>query len=205
MEVYDILMIAVLVGAILLGAWKGMAWQLASLASVALSYVVALRFGNVLASVIKAEAPWNTVIAMLILFLATSVVVWLAFRVVAGYIDRLKLHEFDRQVGALFGAVKGVALCVVITFFAVTLSVSWRGHVLRSRSGHYIAKLIDRADAVMPEEIHKVLGTYLHELERGLDPEATENGSADDYHGRRDDTPAPPADGVDPLDLRREP
>ena len=34
---YDVLMRAVLVGTTIFGAWKGMAWQLASLASVVVS------------------------------------------------------------------------------------------------------------------------------------------------------------------------
>ena len=37
-------------------------------------------------------------------------------------IDRLKLKEFDRQIGAIFGLAKGVLWCAVITFFTVTLS-----------------------------------------------------------------------------------
>jgi len=45
-----------------------------------------------------------------------------------------------------------------------------REPILKSRSGYYIARLIDRADAVMPDEIHGVLGPWLHELEKELDP-----------------------------------
>jgi hypothetical protein len=55
---------------------------------------------------------------MLALYLATSLAVWLLFRLVAGIIDKVKLKDFDRQVGALIGVAKGVLLCLVITFFA---------------------------------------------------------------------------------------
>ena len=65
-------------------------------------------------------------------------------------IDRVRLREFDRQMGALFGAAKGILLCVAITFFAVTLSAQARSAVLRSRSGHVIALFLDRADAMVP-------------------------------------------------------
>jgi hypothetical protein len=81
-------------------------------------------------------------------------------------IDALK--EFDRQMGALFGAAK--VLCVAITFFAVTLSAQARTAVLNSRSGYYIAVLLDRADGVMPRELHEVLDPYLKKLEQELDP-----------------------------------
>ncbi len=44
METYDICMLLVLVAATVFGAYKGMAWQIASLASLVVSYFVALRF-----------------------------------------------------------------------------------------------------------------------------------------------------------------
>jgi membrane protein required for colicin V production len=170
MQTYDIIMLAVLAGCTFFGAWKGMAWQLASLGSLGASYVVALKFSDQLAPYLGQRAPLNRWAAMLVLYLATSLAVWLAFRVIASFIDRVKLTEFDKQVGAMFGLAKGVLLCVVITFFAVTLSETARNQVLRSRSGHYIAVLIDKADPVMPDEIHDLLGPYLHDLDRKLDP-----------------------------------
>ncbi len=179
MEIYDIIMIVVLVGATVFGAWKGVAWQVASLASLVLSYFAALQFSERLAPIFGERAPLNRFIAMLVIYLAVSAVIWLLFRVVAGAIDRVRLREFDHQVGALFGAAKGVLLCVAITFFAVTLSEPARDAVLRSRSGHYIALLLNRADAVMPPELHDVLGPYLHQLEEELQPDATPHKTAE--------------------------
>jgi membrane protein required for colicin V production len=170
MEMYDICMLVILVGATIFGAWKGMAWQVASSASLVLSYAVALRFSGQLASRFGQQAPLNRFIAMFVLYMGTSLVIWVLFRVVAGFINRVRLREFDHQMGALFGAGKGVLLCVAITFFAVTLSAKARTAVLNSRSGYYIALLLDRADAVMPKELHEVLDPYLNKLEKELDP-----------------------------------
>lgn len=170
MQTYDVFMLAVLVLATLFGAWKGMAWQLASLASLVVSFVVAARFSAELAPHISRQEPWNRFVAMLILYAATSAGIWLAFRVVAGVIDRVRLREFDRQMGAFFGLAKGVLLCLVITFFAVTLSETARQGILATRSGHYIALLIEHATPVLPEEVRNVVGKYLDELDRKLDP-----------------------------------
>ena len=170
MELYDIAMLVVLVGTAAFGFLKGMAWQIASLASLVASYFVALRFSETLAPHVGSQSPWNRFVAMLILYMATSLVIWLLFRLVAGAIDRVRLREFDRQIGGLFGLAKGVLLCVAITFFAVTLAAQSREAVLRSRSGYYIAKLLTQADGVMPRELHEVLDPYLEKLERGLDP-----------------------------------
>jgi membrane protein required for colicin V production len=178
MELYDILMLVVLVGATVFGAWKGMAWQMASLASLVVSYLAALRFSEKLAPHFGAQPPLNRFIAMAVIYAVTGAAVWLLFRLVAGFIDRVRLKEFDRQIGALFGAAKGVLLCVAITFFAVTLSEKGRETVLQSRSGYYIAQLLARADKVMPKELHDVLDPYLDKLEEELKPAAAPHRTA---------------------------
>jgi membrane protein required for colicin V production len=170
MQPYDIAMLAVLLITTLLGAWKGMAWQIASLASLVASYFVAARFSGPLAPLFGDQEPLNHFLAMLVLYLSTSMVIWLIFRLVARLIDRVRLKEFDRQVGGLIGATKGVLLCVVITFFAVTLSADSRQMVLLSRSGYYISVLIDRARPIMPDDLRQVLEPYLKRLDDELDP-----------------------------------
>lgn len=166
METYDILMLGLLVGTALLGAIKGFAWQLASIASVVVSYFVAFHFREPLSAAIQAEPPWNRFLAMLILFIGTSLVIWVAFRMVSNTIDRLRLKEFDRQIGAIFGLAKGGLYCVLVTLFAVTLlGDRVREKIVVSRSGHYISSVLDRSEAVIPPEIHEILGPYLRRFD----------------------------------------
>ncbi len=167
---YDLLMLVILVMAGVFGAWKGLAWQVASIASLVVSCIVAIRFSAPVAPYLYGQEPWNRFLAMLILFLATSLAIWVLFRLVAGFIDRVKLKEFDRQMGALFGVGKGVLFCLVITFFAVTLAEGSRQAVLNSHSGKFTAKLLQKATPVMPEEVRDALGKYIDEFERKLDP-----------------------------------
>jgi membrane protein required for colicin V production len=174
MQAYDLFMIIVLVAATLFGLWKGLAWQVASLSSIFLSYFVAHTFSDQLANMLTTAAPWNKFLAMLILFIGTSLVVWLAFRYVSEAIDRVKLKEFDHQIGALLGIAKGVLLCVIITLFAVTLSgEEQRQQIISSRSGYYIAVLLDRSHAVMPPEVHD---PYIHSLDHQLSDEERQFG-----------------------------
>ncbi len=168
-QTYDIVMLVVLLGAAVYGAWKGMAWQLASLASMLLSAAAAVHFSAPLAPYFSAQEPWNRFLAMLVLFVLTSLVIWLLFRFVAGIIERVKLKEFDRQMGALFGLTKGALLCIVITFFAVTLSESARQMVLKSHSGDIIARITRNANPLLPADIRAVLGKYIDELDQKLD------------------------------------
>jgi membrane protein required for colicin V production len=169
MEPYDLVMLAVLAMAVLFGAMRGFAWQLASIASIGLSYFVAYRYREPFSQMIHADPPWNHFLAMLILFLTCSLLVWLAFRLVSSTIDRLKLKEFDRHVGAAFGLIKGALYCVLITFFVVTLANEpWKQRVIQSRSGYYIARLLDKSEAVMPPELKQVVGPYLQQLDQQL-------------------------------------
>ncbi len=168
LQPYDLLMLAVVVGAMLFGVWKGVVWQLAALASVVVSAAVAVRSSAALAPYFSAQEPWNRFIAKLVLYLATAAGIWLAFRLVAGIIDRLKLKEFDRQLGTLFGLAKGVLYCVVITFFAVTLSEAGRQTVLQSRSGDLIARGIRDANPILPADVRRWLGKYIDELDEKL-------------------------------------
>jgi membrane protein required for colicin V production len=169
---YDLFMLVLLIGAAVFGAIKGLAWQIASMASMFVSCFVAYQFRDRLALEINAQPPWNMFLAMLVLFLGTSLVIWTGFHMVAKFIDRMKLREFDRQTGALLGLAKGGLLCIVVTFFAVTLlSDGQRRSIVQSYSGRYIAKFLHDADAVMPHEVKKVLGPYFNKLDQKLDPE----------------------------------
>ena len=170
MQTYDFLMLLVLGGMTLFGFAKGLAWQVAYVASLVVSYIVALRFSAQLAPRFGDTEPWNRFIAMLVIYIGTSLVIWVVFRMVSGFIDRVKLKEFDRQMGALVGFARGVLWCVAITFFAVTLIESKREEILQSRSGHYIAMLLDKTDAVVPQEIHDVIGPYLDRARTEIDP-----------------------------------
>jgi membrane protein required for colicin V production len=178
LQPYDFMMLAVLAFSVLFGAWKGMAWQLASLASLVVSGIVAAHLSGAVAPYFGSQAPWNRCVAMLVLYVLTGVAIWLLFRLVAGLIDRVKLKEFDRQLGALFGAAKGVLWCLVITFFAVTLSEVARQAVLKSHSGYYIAVVTHRAMPILPQELRSAVGKYVEELDRKLDP-ATAAGQSE--------------------------
>jgi membrane protein required for colicin V production len=171
MQTYDVLMLLVLAAATLFGFWKGMAWQIASLASLVVSYVAALQFSAQLAPMFGDHAPLNRFVAMLAIYVVVSFVIWMLFRLVSGMIDKVRLESFDRQLGAMFGLAKGVLLCVAITFFAVTLLPHPQGEaIVASQSGRYIVALLDKSHSVIPPEIHQVIDPYLNTIEEKLNP-----------------------------------
>ncbi|HUG67425.1 MAG TPA: CvpA family protein [Pirellulaceae bacterium] len=173
MEIYDFIMLAVLAGATIFGAWKGLAWQIASLGAIVASSFVALKFDTPLAEAIAWEPPWDVPLAWVILFVGTSFVIWLLFRYVSDFIDRLKLKEFDRQIGAIFGLAKGALICSIVTVFLVALVEPIRAPILRSYSAYYIAVLLDKAHAYLPEDIHDKLEPVIHSLDERLGDHGT--------------------------------
>ena len=151
-EGYDLVMLGILAVAAVLGYFKGMVWQLAWIAGIVASTTVAIRFSGPLAGFFGQQPPWNRLLAMLALYVATSLVVWLVFRVVSGAISAVHLSSFDHQLGLLLGLAKGVLLCIVVTFFAVTLAPGYRDQIVGSRSGRIVAELIVRADEFLEHE-----------------------------------------------------
>jgi membrane protein required for colicin V production len=166
LEGYDLVMLGILAVAALLGYFKGMVWQLAWIAGIAASSYVAFRFGAQLAPVFGQQAPWNRFAAMLALYAATSIGVWLVFRVISGAISAVHLSAFDHQLGLLLGLAKGGLLCVVITFFAVTLAPGYRDQIVSSRSGRLVAELIVRADTYLPKEVHDTVEPFVRQFEQ---------------------------------------
>jgi len=159
-------MLGILAGAALLGYFKGMVWQLAWIAGIAASSVVSFRFAHQLAPYFGQQAPWNRFAAMLALYVGTSLVVWLLFRAVSGAIKSVHLSAFDQQLGLLFGLAKGALLCIIVTFFAVTLAPDYRHQIVGSRSGRLVADLIVRADTYLPKDIHDTVDPFVRQFEQ---------------------------------------
>ncbi len=165
-EGYDLVMIGILAVAALLGYFKGIVWQLAWILGIVASGFVALRFSGQVAPFFGNQAPWNRLAAMLALYAGTSVGVWLVFRLVSQAISAVHLSSFDHQLGLLFGLAKGALLCVVITFFTVTMAPNYRQQVVNSRSGRIVAELIVRADTYLPREVHDTVDPFVRQFER---------------------------------------
>ena len=177
MQAYDLIMLIVLGMSTIFGAIKGLAWQVASLASILVSYVVAYRYRFQVAEMIDAKPPGNMFLAMLILYVGTGFVIWVGFRLLSGVIDGIRLKDFDRHLGALFGFGKGLIFCLLITMFAMTLlGPKQQDAICQSRSGYYITMALDKGIGVLPREIHDVVGPYLASLDDKLKHGRTDEG-----------------------------
>ena len=169
MSTYDIIMLVILVGAVMFGAWKGLAWQIATVASILVSYLVALNFSGVVAEMLQIQPPWNRLVAMFILFLGCSLVIWFIFGRIKSNIDKWNMGGFDRQAGALVGGITGVLLCMLTTMFGVSVFGEQAAKAIcHSRSGGYIVQGIDHVTTIVPDEIHEIVKPYVDEFNENI-------------------------------------
>lgn len=161
MQIFDTIVLLIVLIAAFYGWRKGLATQIASIASLGVSFFVARNFHGSLAEI----SGLDLIAAMLILFLASSVVIWLIFRQVKDAIETMKLGEFDHQMGAFFGAGKGFIIASLLTMFTMGLPFvgeSVKQSVVGSRSGHWIAGFLYKAHSIMPQRVHDLVGPYLN-------------------------------------------
>ena len=167
---FDFIVIGILLFSTFRGLQRGFVWQLAWIAALVLCFGCAESFSLQLAPKIQefapqAKPPLNRWIAMLILYLGFSFLSFGVARVLHGWIEKAKFKEYDRHLGAMFGFVKGVLICLVGTFFIITLSERARDTVLVSKSGHAAAVIMDQLQPVLPKELAQILHPYVQKLD----------------------------------------
>lgn len=164
-QIWDLLVVGVIMFSVIRGAVKGLVWQLATIASIVLCFMFAESLSLVLAPMIGLKEPLNRWVAMFLLYLIFSFGAFAVARSMKSLIEEAQFTEYDRHMGAVLGLLKGVGIALILTFFSVTLSEQARDHVMGTVSGRYAAIIMDRLHPVMPSELHAVLEPYIHQLD----------------------------------------
>lgn len=162
---YDVVVLAILAYTTIRGAVKGVIWQLAAIAGVVLCLVFAESTSALAGPYVKLEPPLNHWVVMFGSYVLFSFLAFGVARLLNDWIEKQQFGEYNRHLGAILGFVKGVVICLVLTFFAVTVSADARELLKHSRSGKAAAIIMDRLHPVMPEKLHEALGDYIHLLD----------------------------------------
>lgn len=192
LTVFDFVVIAVLLYCTFRGLQRGFVWQLAWIVALVLCFGFAETLSVQLAPKIQqfapqAQPPLDRWIAMLVLYMGFSFVSFGAARVLRGWIEKAKFVEYDRHLGGIFGFVKGVLICLMATFFLITLSERARETVLNSKSGYAAAVVMDKLQPVLPQELSKILHPYVERLDPNHNPDADLNsGQTEPFNGATD-------------------
>jgi membrane protein required for colicin V production len=120
----DWAMLLVLAISVLVGLWRGLVFELLSLAGWLVAWFVAQRWGAALTDSLPLGAPGSASragISFAVVFIATLIVWSLLARLVRMLIAATPLQLFDRVLGAGFGLLRGVLiLLVAATLVALT-------------------------------------------------------------------------------------
>lgn len=158
---YDLIVIAILLFAAYRGLQRGIIYQIATIASVVLCFIFAEAISAAVAPAIPLDPPLNNWIVMVGAYVFFSFVAFGFARVLDTWVEKAKMKEFNRFLGGSFGLAKGALLCLVLTFFAVTMSEKARIALKDSKSAMYAAIIMDRLHPVMPEKLQGALDKYL--------------------------------------------
>lgn len=129
----DLAMIAVVVLSAIVGAVRGLTFELLSLAGWIAAWFAGLGLGPWLAPhlpVGPAGSPLNTVASFACVFILVLIVWGLMARMISAAVKRTLLSPVDRLLGAVFGVARGVvallAVVAVLSLSPAVTTTAWR-------------------------------------------------------------------------------
>lgn len=190
-QIFDL----VVVGTLLFCAWKGAARGLVSQAAWVIALILCFKFSDKLAPAIEpaiaVEQPLKKWVAMAIVYLGLCLASFVAASIVNSWLEKARLKDFDRHLGALLGLIKGVVICMTVMFFSLTLSESARAVVSQSRSGYAAAVMLYHLDPLIPlvpDGARDTINSVREAFNRGLIP-GDQAESGNDGAGETDGGP----------------
>jgi uncharacterized membrane protein required for colicin V production len=160
MTIYDAAMIGLVVLGMIWGAIRGITWQLASMASLVLGYLVAFPLSGQIAPHFPGEPVVARSLALLASYAGVSGSVFLAAWMVRETLRQWKFEAFDRHLGMILGSLEGAIVGLVITLFVVSLAPQTRTPILTSPSGRIVCRVLDAIEPVLPGEIRAELSHF---------------------------------------------
>jgi membrane protein required for colicin V production len=184
MTMYDAAMAIVVVVGMVRGAWLGITWQLASIASLILGYVVSHQASAQFAPYFPGEPEVARSLAMATIYVVVSASVFGLARLIRGVLHKLKFEAYDRHLGMLLGGSEAACLGMVVTMFVVSLAPATRQPIFSSPTGRLVGTVMNNLGPVLPDEVRKVLAPHWDansSLVADGDSAATQPSGAEDH------------------------
>ena len=150
----------VLVFSLMLGAWRGLVYEVLSVLGWAASFYAAQWFAPQVATWLPLQSASNTLryaAAFVLVFIAAVFVAGLLAALVKKLVDAIGLRPIDRTLGAAFGVLRGVimllAATVVINMTALKSSDWW----LASKGAPVLTATLGSLKPLLPEQFANYL------------------------------------------------
>jgi membrane protein required for colicin V production len=160
MTIYDAAMAIVVVAGMVRGAWLGITWQLASIASLILGYVVSHQASAQFAPYFPGEPEVARSLAMAAIYVVVSASVFGLARLVREILHKIKFEAYDRHLGMLLGGSEAACVGMLVTMFVVSLAPATRQPIFSSPTGHVVGIVMNNLGPVLPGEVRKVLAPH---------------------------------------------
>lgn len=200
MTPYDAALVGVIAAGMIWGAFRGITWQVASIASLALGYTVSHTLSGQIAPYFPGDPLVARSLAMLAIYFGASTGVFLVAWIVRATLRQLKFEAFDRYLGMLLGGVEGSILGLVVTLFVVSLLPQTRDPIFNSPSGKLVGQVMAAIGPVLPEEARSVLGPFWSNTGKIADLAPVEREKSSTPSGR-DSASVPRDDATTPVSL----
>lgn len=160
MAALDWIALAVVAFSLLTGIWRGLIFEVLSLAGWLLAFWAAYAWSAELALHLpmgESREAWRLAVAFVIIFLGVVFVVGLVAALLRKLLAFIGLGPLDRALGALFGVARGLllllALAVVLRLVGFDQEPWWR----ESRSSVWLAQGLEAVEPWLPESFAQML------------------------------------------------
>lgn len=195
MTPYDAAMLGVVIAGMVWGAIRGITWQLASMASLVLGYLVAKPVSYQISGHFPGDPVVQRALALLSVYAAVSCGVFLAAWTARTTLRKLKFEAYDRHLGMLLGGTEGAIVGLVATLAVVSLAPSTRGPIFSSPSGRVVSRAMDAVGPMLPGEIRDEVEPFWTHLKSPDTPKPEAAEAVADLPASPSDKP--PASTVD--------
>ena len=160
MAALDWILLAVLVASLVLGAWRGLVYEVLSVLAWAVSFYAAQWFAPQVATMLplqSAAEPVRYAAAFVLVFIAALFAAGLMAFLLKKLVEAIGLRPVDRTLGAAFGLLRGLILLlaatVVMNMTALRSSSWWQ----ESRGAPLLEATLRGLKPVLPEQFAKYL------------------------------------------------
>lgn len=160
MALFDWIAIALLVASMLLGLFRGLVFEVISLAGWVAAFIAAQWLAGGVAAWLpfgEPEAAWRYPLAFVFVFVAVAFAVGLAAALIRKLITAVGLRPVDRVLGGAFGVLRGAVALLVVAVVVHLLALSDSAWWHESRSAGVLDAALQGLKPVLPEKLASYL------------------------------------------------
>ena len=162
MTPYDAAMAGMIIAGMVWGAFKGVTWQVASLASLIFGYIASHTLSTQAAPYFPGEPAVARTLAMIAIYVGVSGGIFFVAWLIRATLRRWKFEAYDRHLGMILGGAEGGFLAMVLTLFVVTLAPQTRTPIFASPSGKVVSTVMATLGPMLPSEARAELAPFLN-------------------------------------------